>query len=65
MSLDEARQTVVTIDRDRQTFVRENYQQDVEDPTRYDLMLNLATLSLAQATDVVITAYRAKFRTQL
>ena len=48
-------------ERDRQHFIRETYGEDVTAPTHYDLVLNLGTVSLETAADIVVAAYEARF----
>jgi hypothetical protein len=61
--LDEAtaRAEIAETEADRRAFVKELYGRDVDDPAGFDLMVNTGTLTLEQARDVVVAAYRAKF----
>lgn len=57
----EAERIVRATERERQTFIRRHYQQDVTEPSHYDVIINVGTLSLDAAADVVIAAYRGRF----
>jgi cytidylate kinase len=57
----EARAEVERIDRERLGFVRHHFQADGADPHAYDLVVNSATIPLAEATGLVVSAYHAKF----
>ena len=58
----DARHEVERIDRERLAFVRRHFRRDAADPGAYDLVLNTTSLAPASAADVVVAAYRAKFR---
>ncbi len=57
----EARARCERIDRERQEFIRSNYDRDIDDPTGYDLLVNTGTCSLDVAAEIVIAALRARF----
>ncbi|MBW1879014.1 MAG: cytidylate kinase-like family protein [Deltaproteobacteria bacterium] len=57
----EAERKVVSMERDRQKFIRQHFNRDVTDPSDYDLAINTSTLSVDAAASVVIAAYRGKF----
>ena len=49
------------VERDRHTFIEHHYQQDVRDPSAYDLLVNTGTLNMEQAADLVVHCYKARF----
>jgi cytidylate kinase len=49
------------IDRERLHFVRYHYHRDASDPSAYDLVVNVGSMSSSAAMEVIATAYRAKF----
>jgi cytidylate kinase len=49
------------IDRERLHFVRRHYKRDASDPSAYDLVVNVGTMSASAAGAVIVGAYRAKF----
>ena len=61
LSRQEAEQQVRHVERERQAFHRRYYQQEVGDPTHYDLVVNTGVLSVEACAGVVVAAYRAKF----
>jgi cytidylate kinase len=60
--LELARRRVLAIDGDRCEFYRRYFDRDVGDPIHYDLVVNTGTLSTEGAVEVVVAAYRARFR---
>jgi Cytidylate kinase-like family len=57
-----ARALVEQIDRERLAFMRHQYRRDATEVCAYDLIVNSGALDLEAATDVIVSAYRAKFR---
>jgi cytidylate kinase len=49
------------IDRERLHFVRNHYHRDASDPSAYDLVVNVGSMSPRVAVEVIVAAYRAKF----
>jgi cytidylate kinase len=49
------------IDRERLHFVRYHYHRDASDPSAYDLVVNVGSMSASAAVEVIVAAYRAKF----
>ncbi len=49
------------IDRERLHFVRHHYHRDASDPSAYDLVVNVGSISASAAVEVIVAAYRAKF----
>lgn len=58
LSEEEAARRVRTIDRERNDFVRNHFQKDPTDATRYDLTLNASRLSVAAAAAVIVETLR-------
>jgi cytidylate kinase len=56
-----ARVAIEEADRDRRDFIRDHYNQDIDDPTGYDLWLNLGSLTLEGAAETVVSAFRSRF----
>lgn len=57
----EATRVIKLMERDRQKFIHQHYDEDVTDPTHYDLLINLGRFNNKAAAQAVIGAYRAKF----
>lgn len=57
----QARARIERIDHERLAFVRHRHLKDAADPGAYDVLVNTSTLSVEQAAEVVVGAYRAKF----
>jgi cytidylate kinase len=58
ISTDEAAQWVKKTDRERDAFVRSNFQKDPTDPRLYDLILNSTRFSCADCADLIVAALR-------
>ena len=56
-----ARATIDYVDRERQAFIRELYDRDIEDPAGYDLQVSTGAMSVDTAVDVIVAAYRSRF----
>jgi cytidylate kinase len=56
-----ARSELEKIDRERHQFVRSHYHRDASDPSAYDLVVNVGSMSPSAAMQVIVAAYRAKF----
>lgn len=61
LSLAEAKKAVRSADQERQKFIKRFFHRDSEDPTDYDLVLNMSSLSLSAAEAITLEALRAKF----
>lgn len=57
----EARSKVLRVDSERAAFVRRHFDRDVTDPKLYDLLLSTERLSLEACTDLVVSAFEARF----
>jgi cytidylate kinase len=53
---------IAKVTKERKDFVEEYFQKDYNDPTSYDLTLNTASLDIEQAAEIIIAAYKKKFR---
>jgi cytidylate kinase len=58
-----ASETLVREDRDVAAFIHQMYHREIDDPTGYDLILNLGTLGTEAAADAVLIALRRKLGT--
>ncbi len=58
----QARALVEQLDRERLAFIRHHYRRDATEVCAYDLVVNSGAIDLEAATDVIVSAYRAKFR---
>lgn len=48
------------MDRERRQFVRNHFANDPDEPTNYDLLLNMAQWSIVEAADLVLRALRLR-----
>jgi cytidylate kinase len=48
-------------EKERHAFIRRFFHHEVEEPWNYDLILNLGSIGLAAAEEIVIHSLRAKF----
>lgn len=62
MSSVEARALVLRVDSERMAFYRQHFNVDVSDPVHYDLVLNTATLPIEACAEIVMRAFKARFR---
>ncbi|MFO0750089.1 MAG: cytidylate kinase-like family protein [Myxococcota bacterium] len=58
----QARAEVARVDADRKAFLKAGFGRDPTDPAGYDLVINLASFTLARAAEVVELAWAAKFK---
>ena len=56
-----AERTLHKRDHETAAFIMHHFKQDVGDPHGFDLVVNSGALDIAQATELVRQAYRAKF----
>lgn len=59
-SRNQAATWVGRIDRERRQFVRNHFLTDPDEPTHYDLLLNMAHWTIAEAADLVLRALRLR-----
>ena len=57
----ESREMVTTKDRERDNFIRHHFKRERSNMSDYDLVVNTGTFSLEKCTELVATAYEAKF----
>ena len=62
VSRGEARTKVLRIDSERTAFHRQHFDADAALPHHYDLLLNTATLPIDACVDMVVRAFRARFK---
>ena len=55
-----AGQALLREDQDVAAFIRQLYHREIDDPTGYDLILNLGTIEIEAAADAVVTTLRRK-----
>ena len=56
LSEDEAKRRIIKTESNRKAFIRKYFNTDIADPNNYDLVINTATLSISNVTDVVAAA---------
>ncbi len=61
MNLDAARRFLIDTDRERRTFVQRQFGAKADDPCQYDLVINIQSLGMETALELVVSAYRRKF----
>lgn len=62
LTIAEARTVVLRVDAERIAFYRQHFDRDPADPYHYDLLLNTSTLPIDACVDMVVRAFRARFR---
>ncbi|MBK7142764.1 MAG: cytidylate kinase-like family protein [bacterium] len=60
ISAREAHLLMERTDRDRSAFIHRLFNQEIDDPMQYDLVINTGMLSLESAVSIVETAFHAK-----
>jgi cytidylate kinase len=60
LDLNKARSEVERIDNERAAFIRKHFNRDVNDPTRFDLLINLERYAADQAVNLIVAAMRAR-----
>jgi len=60
VSYRDARKKVVSMDRERADFIRHYFHQDIDDPTQYELVINVEELTNEQVADMIIHALEIK-----
>lgn len=58
---EQAKETVLNIERDRREFIHQYFNKDIADSQYYDLVINTTFLSLEDAAEVIQAAYYRKF----
>jgi cytidylate kinase len=62
ISRGDARAKVLRIDAERLGFHRQHFNVDHSEPQHYDLLLNTSSFPIETAVEIVVRAYRGKFR---
>lgn len=57
----DARSKVLRIDSDRAAFIRRHFDQDIANPSNYDLTVSTERLSAQTCAELVVAAFRARF----
>lgn len=65
LSRADAAQRVRAIDDERTLYCRKGFGRDVADPGNYDLVVDTGRLPVEACADVVVAAFRGKFRAEL
>lgn len=60
----QARATIERIDADRHKFVKQYFNEDIENPLNYDLVINTTFLDVDAAADIIEETYFRKFPQQ-
>lgn len=58
LSTGEAAKEVDRIDRERAGFIRKHFNVDVNEPTRFDLLINVERFSAKQAAELILSALK-------
>jgi cytidylate kinase len=61
ISISRAEVLTMRVDGERSEFYRRNFKTDIADPSSFDLMINVSTMSLAARTLLVVDGFEAKF----
>ena len=65
ISIDEARQKVLEVDRERAEYIQKLYDTDIDDPLSYDLVLNSDRLDRVELAELILQAMqRSGYRLQ-
>lgn len=57
----EAEKIVIKSDKERAAFVLRFFHRDIEEPQCYDMVINLGSLTLSAAEEIIMQALKAKF----
>lgn len=60
VSPDEAAVRIERIEQERRDFIRRGFRTDAEDPTRFDLLINMERFSAEDAAEVIMAALAAR-----
>ena len=52
------------IDAERMAFHRQHFDADVADPHNYDVLLNSASIPIDACVDIVVRAFRSRFKAE-
>ena len=56
-----AREQVLQVDKERQSYIEQRFRARADDPLHYDFVLNVAALPIDRAAELLREVYRAKF----
>lgn len=56
MAADEAREEVAQLEHERSEFIRHHFHVDANDPSRYDVVINMARFTTEQTVDLILAA---------
>lgn len=62
VGLESAKEIIRSVDVDRKNFVRQYFGKNISNPNYYDVTLNTTHMSLEDARDLIILAFKRKFR---
>ena len=60
ISKEEAKNLILEYDKDRAEFTRVSFNKDINEASNYDITLNVGTISLQQAADIIAEVYEMK-----
>ena len=60
MPEDEARETIEKSDRERRKFIDAVFDADIDDPNRYDLIINSSLIDVEEMVEIAVLAIEAK-----
>ncbi|MCC5907471.1 MAG: cytidylate kinase-like family protein [Balneolaceae bacterium] len=60
ISTAKAKELALRKDRERNEFIRQNFQKDVSNPIDYDLVINFEKFNMEQMAELVVSAYEIK-----
>ncbi len=61
MSLTDAEKKIKKMDKERADFHKRYFAKDPNEPSHYDIILNVETLPLDQAVNVIVGTYKERF----
>lgn len=64
IDLDRAREIIRKVDTERKDFVRQYFNKNISNANYYDLILNTEHMTMEDAGDLVLLAFKRKFRLQ-
>ncbi len=60
ISKEEARNVILSTDKDRADFTKVSFNKDIDDAAHYDLTININTFNLEEVSDIICDAYKKK-----
>ena len=61
ITAEEARSHIEQVDKEREKFIRSNFQRGSRNPLDYDLVINTGSLSAENTTEILLSALESKF----